>query len=218
MTFQTIEAIPAPLLEDNVDTDVIFPARFLLLLDREGLGQYAFAERRRAGDDFILDRVPYNDSAVLVAGRNFGSGSSREQAVWALEDLGIRAIIARSFGEIFFANAFRNGLLPIVLDGPPMDRVEAAAEAAEPITVDLERQEIRLGDGPPIGFDVPPNRRRALMAGLDEVDAILTDDLADIVAYEEKVASERPWTTIAPAKLKAIRAPQPVVAARERED
>lgn len=205
--FTRLVSVAAPLNESDIDTDVIFPARFLLLLDKVGLGRQLFHERRhQAGKvtDFVLNRPPYDKAQILVAGRNFGSGSSREQAVWALADFGIRAVIAPSFGEIFFANCFKNGVLPIVLDGELHAAVLAAAEAAAPITVELETQTVRLANGQEIGFDVDPYRRAALLAGLDEIGAMLRDDLADIEAFEARHRQAAPWLDLSDGRLKRL--------------
>ena len=194
--FTTITSVAAPLPEADVDTDIIFPARFLLLLDREGLGRHLFQERRRkiAGSpDFVLDRPPFDKAAILVAGPNFGSGSSREQAVWALADFGIRVVIAPSFGEIFFSNCFRNGVLPIVLGPDDHERVMIAAASEGLVTVDLERLQIECGNGPPIAFAVDAYRRRSLLLGLDEIGAILADDADDIAAFEASQKRASPW-------------------------
>lgn len=197
-------SVAAPLLENVVDTDVIFPARFLLLLDREGLGRYAFNERRGGPEPFVLDTPPWNEARILVAGETFGTGSSREQAVWALADMGIRCIIARSFGEIFFANCFKNGVLPIVLRGDDMAEVERAALAGEDVTVDLENQRVELPSGRHIGFDVEPYRKRALLAGLDEIGMILEEQSGAIAAYEEARNRTAPWLAIGAEKFGEI--------------
>tara|TARA_R110000751_G_scaffold71441_11_gene144994 strand:+ start:16556 stop:17194 length:639 start_codon:yes stop_codon:yes gene_type:complete len=195
-------SLAAPLPENNIDTDVIFPARFLLILAKEGVGQYAFHERRKgAGSDFVLDRPPYDKAEILVTGSNFGTGSSREQAVWTLADLGIRCVIARSFGEIFFSNCYKNGVLPIVLGEDAMLAVEAAANAAEQITVDLPNECLRLANGTQIAFTIEPYRKQALMAGLDEVGMILTQDLAAIEAYESRRKLNTPWVTAGSEQL-----------------
>lgn len=196
-----LRSVAAPLFENAIDTDVIFPARFLLLLDREGLGKYAFNERRRGAEPFILDTEPYDKAEILVTGENFGTGSSREQAVWALADLGIRCVIAGSFGEIFFANCFKNGVLPIRLDGEDMAAIERAAKAAEPVTVDLESQRIELSDGTTIAFDIEPYRKRSLLAGLDEVGMIIAEESDAIAAYEAKREEDAPWLSIASARF-----------------
>lgn len=202
--FSTLTSVAAPMLENAVDTDVIFPARFLLRLDREGLGRFAFSERRSGPDPFVLDTPPYDTAQILVAGETFGTGSSREQAVWALADIGIRCVIARSFGEIFFANCFKNGVLPIRLTGDDMAAVERAAIAGEEIAVDLPGQSIGLPDGSAIGFDVEPNRKRALLAGLDEVGMILAEEAAAIAAYEARRAETTPWLSIGPEQFGTI--------------
>lgn len=187
-------SLAAPLLLNNVDTDVIFPARFLLILEKKGLGKYAFSEQRRGlSPDFILDQAPFDEAKILVAGLNFGIGSSREQAVWALADLGIRCVIARSFGEIFFANCFKNGVLPIQLDGEEMAAVEAASLAEEEISVDLSAQHLQLLSGTEIGFSIDPYRKRALLLGLDEIEMILAEDLEAIEAFEIRRQTETPW-------------------------
>lgn len=195
--FATLTSIAAPLPETHLDTDVIFPARFLLLPDKKGLGEQLFNERRsnRDGDGprFVLDTPPWNQARILVTGRAFGTGSSREQAVWSLADFGIRCVIAPSFGEIFFSNCFKNGVLPIVLDEAAHGAVMAEAEAALPLTIDLEAQAIRLQDGRNLPFAIDPHRKRTLLEGLDEIGLILADDLADITGFEERQRQERPW-------------------------
>lgn len=213
--FTTLTSIAAPFLENAVDTDVIFPARFLLLLDREGLGRYAFNERRNGAEPFILDTPPYDKAEILVAGENFGTGSSREQAVWALADLGMRCVIARSFGEIFFANCFKNGVLPIRLTGAEMTAVEDAALATQKLTVDLETQTITLENGRTIAFEIDAHRKRALLAGLDEVGMILADNAGDIEAFEAARAKAFPWLAIPQAKLDALAANATAVEAAE---
>jgi 3-isopropylmalate/(R)-2-methylmalate dehydratase small subunit len=196
--FTTLTGIAAPLPEADIDTDVIVPARFLLLLDTAGIGRHLFHERRhdRAGalnPTFVLHRPPFDRAQILVAGRNFGCGSSREQAVWALMDFGIRCVIAPSFGEIFFANCFKNGVLPITLDAASYGAVLAAAEAGEAVTVDLTAQDIRLAASGAIPFVVDAQSRRALLLGLDEIGMILTDDLPGIEAFETRHRLASPW-------------------------
>ena len=203
-SFITLTGIAAPLPEADVDTDVIFPARFLLLLDREGLGRYLFRERRN--NDFILSRPPFDKATILVAGRNFGCGSSREHAVWALADFGIRCVIAPSFGEIFHGNCFRNGVLPIVLPNDEHRDVTAAAATGLPLTVDLEAQTILLHDGSTIAFGIDAHRRRALLLGLDEIGAILADDAAEIAAFESRQKRQAPWLHLDRDKLSIFNA------------
>jgi len=200
--FTTLTSVAAPLLENAIDTDIIFPARFLLLLDRTGLGKHAFNEWR--GEGFVLDTPPYDQAQILVTGENFGTGSSREQAVWTLADLGMRCVIARSFGEIFYSNCFKNGVLPIRLGGAEMDAVEKAALAKEPVTVDLENTEVSLPDGRVIPFEIADHHRRALLAGLDEVGMILEDHSDAISEFEEKRRASAPWLDLAQEKLDAL--------------
>jgi 3-isopropylmalate/(R)-2-methylmalate dehydratase small subunit len=198
-TFTTLTSIAAPLPETGIDTDVIFPARFLLLPNKTGLGRHLFHERRAAGG-FVLDQPPYQGARILVTGRDFGTGSSREQAVWALADFGIRCVIGTGFGEIFFSNCFKNGLLPIVLSEADHARILTEAEAALPITIDLPAQTITLADGV-IGFDVEPWRKRALVEGLDEIGMILSDDITQIEAFEAAHRARRPWLFLTPGQL-----------------
>ncbi|MBB5752553.1 3-isopropylmalate/(R)-2-methylmalate dehydratase small subunit [Prosthecomicrobium pneumaticum] len=201
--FRSVTSVAAPLPEADLDTDIIFPARFLLLLDREGLGRHLFHERRHKADapPFVLDRPPFDRARILVTGRNFGGGSSREQAVWALADFGIRVVLAESFGEIFHANCFRNGVLPIVLPAEDQARAMAAAGTGAPMTVDLESETIALPDGAILRFAIDPYRRRALLAGLDEIGAILADDAAAIDAFEARQRRTAPWLHLARDRL-----------------
>lgn len=198
--FTRLTAIAAPFPEGQIDTDVIFPARFLLLLDKKGLGRHLFHERRAKGG-FVLDTPPWDKAQVLVTGPDFGTGSSREQAVWSLVDFGIRCVIGPSFGEIFFANCFRNGVLPVVLTGGPWQRILAEAEAGRPVTIDLPAQVVRLEDGTAFAFDIEPHRKRALIDGLDEIGVILKDDLSAIEAFEARHRAARPWLFLAPEQL-----------------
>jgi 3-isopropylmalate/(R)-2-methylmalate dehydratase small subunit len=178
--FTTLTSLAAPLPEADIDTDVIIPARFLLLLDKAGLGRHLFHERRAAHPDFVLNRPPYDQSRILVAGGNFGC----------------RCVIAPSFGEIFFANCFKNGALPIVLEAAPYAAVLRAAEAAQPVTVDLAAEQIRLPGAEPIPFTVDPHRRRALLLGLDEIGMILAEDLPEIEAFEARQRRAAPWLVL----------------------
>ena len=205
--FTVIESVAAPLPETDIDTDVIFPARFLLLLDKAGLRKHLFHERRyRDGEvtDFVLNRVPFDTAQILVAGGNFGSGSSREQAVWALSDFGIRCVIAPSFGEIFYGNCFKNGVLPIVLSPEAHAQALSAALSGGPIRIDLEAQQIMLPNGPTLQFDIDPYRKRALLLGLDEVGTILSDDFADIEAFESHQREQFPWVQLDAALLTRV--------------
>jgi 3-isopropylmalate/(R)-2-methylmalate dehydratase small subunit len=205
-SFVSLTSVAAPLPDADVDTDVIFPARFLLLLNRQGLGQHLFHERRKsaARERFVLDRPPFDKARILVAGRNFGCGSSREQAVWALADSGIRCVIAPSFGEIFFANCFRNGVLAVDLAEDPHKRVMSAALTEKPLTVDLESEAIRLPDGESVAFRVDPHRRRALLLGLDQIGSMLADDMADIENFEHRHRATAPWLHISAEKFSGV--------------
>ncbi|HHX88624.1 MAG TPA: 3-isopropylmalate dehydratase small subunit [Paracoccus sp.] len=190
--FTVLTAIAAPLPESQIDTDVIFPARFLLLAQKSGLGSKLFHERRAQGG-FVLDTPPWNVAQILVAGPDFGTGSSRENAVWALSDFGIRCVIAPGFGEIFQANCFRNGVLPIVLQGEAHARVLAEAGAGRALTIDLPAQRVRMADGVEFAFEVAPDRKHALIEGLDEIGLILKEDIDEIDAFEARHRRAYPW-------------------------
>ena len=190
--FTTLTGPAAPLLRANVDTDLIIPKQFLKTLVRTGLGRHLFFELRydEAGTevpDFVLNRAPFRQAVVLLAGPNFGCGSSREHAPWALLDFGIRCVIAPSFADIFYNNCFANGILPIAL---PMTVVEALA-AAGPLTVDLPAQTI-AGGGRVYPFDLDPARKASLIEGLDEIGRTLAS-LPAIEAFEARRAGEAPW-------------------------
>lgn len=195
----TIESIPAPLSEANIDTDAILPARFLLLLDKVGFGKHLFSERRRE-KGFVLNTPPYNTAEILVAGERFGIGSSREHAVWALSDFGFRCIIAPSFGDIFFANCTKNGILPICLPADKHQRVMDAAVKKETIKVDLKAQHISFGDSR-MSFDVNPYHKKSLLLGLDEIGGILKNDVDDIGAFETKQRGAQPWLYLSKEQL-----------------
>ncbi len=201
--FTKLTATAAPLPQVNIDTDAIIPKQFLKTIQRTGLSKGLFYEMRfdEAGnpkEGFVLDQPAYKDAQILVAGENFGCGSSREHAPWALLDAGIRCIIAPSFADIFYNNCFKNGILPIAL--PPeqvdllMDDAERGANAV--ITVDLENQTIAGPDGGTIGFEVDAFRKHCLMNGLDDIGLTLEKG-SKIDAYEEKQKLSQPW--LAPA-------------------
>lgn len=183
--FRTLSGPAASLRQANIDTDIIFPARFLVITAKRGLGRYAFHDRP--------DLAVAAGAEILVAGDNFGCGSSREQAPWALADLGIRAIVATGFGEIFQSNCFKNGILPIVLPAPEVERLHAAAGDGEPVTVDLAAQEIRLPQASIIPFAIDPARREALLEGLDEIARIRTRFAGPIAAFEAAQRHTSPW-------------------------
>jgi 3-isopropylmalate/(R)-2-methylmalate dehydratase small subunit len=190
--FKTLNAIAAPLDLINIDTDMIIPKQFLKTIARTGLGRNLFDEMRYEQDgteiaDFVLNKEPYRSAEILIAGENFGCGSSREHAPWALLDFGIRCVIAPSFADIFFNNCFKNGILPIELPKADVDALMAASQngANAKMTVDLEKQLITGPDGIEIAFDVDSFRKHCLIEGLDDIG--LTLQKADkISAYEAK--------------------------------
>ena len=192
--FTTLKARAVPLDLVNVDTDRIIPARFLRKPRSEGYGQFLFHDLREGDASFPLDRPEYRGAQILVAAQNFGCGSSREGAVWALAGAGLRAWIAPSFGDIFFENSFKNGALAIVL---PPERVAAIREmlhrdpGAE-LTIDLPEQTVRLPDGGRERFDIDPFRKECLLAGLDEIGLTMRYEEA-IQAHEARQRAEFPW-------------------------
>ncbi|EKM99398.1 MULTISPECIES: 3-isopropylmalate dehydratase small subunit [Acidocella] len=195
--FTTLTAIAAPLNIDNIDTDKIIPARFLKTIKRTGLGKSVFADMRYNADgsdkaDFVLNQEPYRKAQILVAGDNFGCGSSREHAPWALLDFGIRCIIAPSFADIFFNNSFKNGILPIALPEEICAKLreDAAMGGNARLTVDLERQMVVRPNGEEIPFQVDPFRKHCLLGGLDDIGLTL-EHAAAIDSYESKIPA---WT------------------------
>jgi 3-isopropylmalate/(R)-2-methylmalate dehydratase small subunit len=196
--FKRLDAVAAPLAMPNIDTDQIIPARFLWRKRRDGWGGLLFHDLRFHDDgsprpDFVLNRPGYHGAKVLAAGRNFGCGSSREHAVWALYDYGIRAVIAASFGDIFANNCYQNGLLPIVLPGEAVDKLLAALTEAPGTLVwaDLEKQEAGWSDTA-YPFDIAPFRKECLLAGTDDIGFTLR--LADEISAFEKAREEAaPW-------------------------
>ncbi len=197
--FTTLTAVAAPLPLVNVDTDMIIPKQFLKTIQRSGLGNALFDEMRRRPDgseiaDFVLNKPAYKDAQILVGGANFGCGSSREHAPWALLDYGIRCIIAPSFADIFYNNCFKNGILPIVLPQSEVDKLMDDAErgANAIVSVDLENQEIRGPDGGVIKFEVDPFRKQVLLNGWDDIGLTLRDEPA-IASFESTANLARPW-------------------------
>jgi 3-isopropylmalate/(R)-2-methylmalate dehydratase small subunit len=197
--FETLTGIAAPLPLINVDTDMIIPKQFLKTIRRSGLGVNLFDEMRYTDDgsenpDFVLNRPAYREAEILIAGDNFGCGSSREHAPWAIKDFGIRVIVAPSYADIFYNNCFKNGILPITL---PQEQVDILMKDAEKganarMTVDLEAQTITASDGQVIAFEIDPFRKRCLLEGLDEIGTTL--EKADaIAAFEQAQARARPW-------------------------
>ena len=197
--FTTLSAVAAPLPMINVDTDMIIPKDYLKTIERTGLGKGLFAELRYRDDgspnpDFVLNKPAYRNAQILVAGDNFGCGSSREHAPWALLDFGFRCIVAPSFADIFYNNCFKNGILPIKLTQSEIDKLldDASRGANATITVDLPNQEIRGPDGGVIKFDIDPFLKRCLMEGLDDIGLTL-EKAHHIDAFETEHRTRRPW-------------------------
>jgi 3-isopropylmalate/(R)-2-methylmalate dehydratase small subunit len=195
--FTKLTAVAAPLPLANVDTDMIIPKQFLRTIKRTGLGKALFNDMRydEGGQElpgFVLNRAPYRKAEILVTGENFGCGSSREHAPWALLDFGIRCVIAPSFADIFYNNCFKNGILPVTLPQADVDVLMNAAEADQNITVDLEQQIIQLSNHPVISFQTDSFRKHCLLNGLDDIG--LTLEKADaITAYESGNKIEKSW-------------------------
>ena len=194
--FKMLNAVAAPLPIINVDTDMIIPKQFLKTIKRTGLGANLFDEMRFNQDgsevkDFVLNQDAYRNSGILIAGDNFGCGSSREHAPWSLADFGIKCIIAPSFADIFFNNCFKNGILPIKLDQETVDRLMQAANGGT-MEINLEKQVITSTDGTEISFDVEPFRKKCLLEGLDDIALTLAKSDA-IMAYEKQAAENTPW-------------------------
>ncbi len=196
-TFLTGIAAPMPLV--NIDTDMIIPKQFLKTIARTGLGKNLFDEMRYTLDgqeipDFVLNQPAYRKSQIIIAGDNFGCGSSREHAPWALLDFGIRCVIATSFADIFFNNCFKNGILPVVLPQEAVDHLMDDAKKGENarITVDLESQTVTASDGKIFAFEVDAFKKHCLLNGLDDIGLTL-EKAASIDAYEAKATTTRPW-------------------------
>ena len=197
--FKTLRGIAAPLPMINVDTDMIIPKQFLKTIRRSGLGTALFHELRTRPDgsanpDFVLNQPAYSKAQILVAGANFGCGSSREHAPWALLDFGIRCVIAPSFADIFYNNCFKNGILPIALPQADVDKLMDDAErgANAIVTIDLEVQEIRGPDGGCVKFDIDPFRKACLINGWDDIALTLRQESA-ISAFEQRQAQSVAW-------------------------
>jgi 3-isopropylmalate/(R)-2-methylmalate dehydratase small subunit len=197
--FTKLTGVAAPLPITNVDTDMIIPKQYLKTIARTGLGKGLFSEMRYREDgsenpDFVLNKPAYRKAQILVAEDNFGCGSSREHAPWALLDFGIRAIISTSFADIFYNNCFKNGILPIKVSrenlAKLMDDAERGANAT--LTIDLEAQEIRGPDGGVVKFDIDPHRKACLLEGLDDIGLTLAK-APKIADFESQMASARPW-------------------------
>jgi 3-isopropylmalate/(R)-2-methylmalate dehydratase small subunit len=197
--FITLTGVAAPLPIHNLDTDKIFPAIYLKTIKRTGLAQWLFQEIRFRPDgsenpDFVLNQPPYRKAQILIGAENFGCGSSREHAPWALLDFGIRCIIAPSFADIFYNNCFKNGILPIALPKEIVDQLmEDAAKGANAVmTIDLESETISRPDGEKLQFEIDPFRKHCLLHGLDDI-GLTEEKAAAIAAYEVKARLARPW-------------------------
>ncbi len=195
--FTQLSGTAAPLPMINVDTDMIIPKQFLKTIRRSGLGKSLFFEMRYDDDgkerpEFVLNAEPFRDAKVLVAGSNFGCGSSREHAPWALLDFGIRCVIAPSFADIFYNNCFKNGILPIILPQTDVDRLMAFAQQAATLTIDLTQGQIRLPNGETFGFSIDDFRKHCLVNGLDDIGLTL-EKSSMIDAFENRQSAEQPW-------------------------
>jgi 3-isopropylmalate/(R)-2-methylmalate dehydratase small subunit len=197
--FETFSGVAAPMPLVNIDTDMIIPKQFLKTIKRSGLGVHAFDEMRYDDDgneipDFVLNQAAYREASILIAGDNFGCGSSREHAPWALSDFGIKVVVSTSFADIFFNNCFKNGMLPIVLPQEQVDMLMKDAEkgANARVEVNLEDQTITSSDGDVIKFDIDPFRKHCLLNGLDDIGLTL-EKAASIDSFEAKAGAARPW-------------------------
>ena len=197
--FETFSGIAAPMPLVNIDTDMIIPKQFLKTIKRSGLGVHAFDEMRYDDDgneipDFVLNQAAYREASILIAGDNFGCGSSREHAPWALSDFGIKVVVSTSFADIFFNNCFKNGMLPIVLPQEQVDMLMKDAEkgANARVEVNLEDQTITSSDGDVIKFDIDPFRKHCLLNGLDDIGLTL-EKVVSIDSFEAKAGAARPW-------------------------
>jgi len=197
--FDKLTAVAAPMPIINIDTDMIIPKDYLKTIKRTGLGEGLFAEMRYSEDgsdnhDFVLNKQAYQNAQILVAGDNFGCGSSREHAPWALLDFGIRCVISTSFADIFYNNCFKNGILPITVSQNELDKLmdDADRGANSTLTVDLETQTIVGPDGGTLNFEIDPARKHRLLNGIDDIGETL-EKVDDISAFETKNTSARPW-------------------------
>ncbi|HEX3859549.1 MAG TPA: 3-isopropylmalate dehydratase small subunit [Pseudolabrys sp.] len=197
--FTTLEGVAAPLKIINVDTDMVIPKQYLKTIKRTGLGKGLFSEQRYKDDgsenpDFVLNKPAYRKAKILVAGDNFGCGSSREHAPWALMDFGIRCVISTSFGDIFYNNCFKNGVLPIRVSPEDLEKLfdDADRGANATLTVDLEKQEIRGPDGGVVTFEIDAFRKHCMLNGLDDI-GLTQQKTGKIASYEEKAKTARPW-------------------------
>ena len=194
--FNKLKSIPAYLPIVNIDTDMIIPKQFLKTIKRTGLGKNLFFEMRyddngKKIDKFILNQEPYNNSPILITGKNFGCGSSREHAPWALLDFGIKCVISPSFADIFYNNCFKNGMLPIILEEKKIEEIIEYSKRKENIEINLENQKILFGNKV-IEFEIDPYKKKCLLNGLDDI-AISLSKSEEISLYEDKLKNNKPW-------------------------
>ena len=194
--FNKLKSIPSYLALQNIDTDMIIPKQFLKTIKRTGLGKSLFYEMRYDEQDkiiesFILNKEPYNKSKILLAGKNFGCGSSREHAPWALSDFGIKCIISSSFADIFYNNCFKNGILPIKIDEQTVLELSEYSKRKEEIKISLENQEISFGNKV-VKFDIDEFKKKCLINGLDDIDLSMKK-INEIDKYEKKIKGNKPW-------------------------
>ena len=194
--FKNLKSIPSYLSLQNIDTDMIIPKQFLKTIKRTGLGKSLFYEMRydengKVIEDFILNKEPYNKSRILLAGKNFGCGSSREHAPWALSDFGIKCVISSSFADIFYNNCFKNGILPIKIEEQAVVELSEYSKRKEEIEIDLEKQEIKYGNKIK-KFEVDPFKKKCLIEGLDDI-ALSMEKISSIDNYEKKIQATKPW-------------------------
>ena len=194
--FNNLRSIPSYLSLQNIDTDMIIPKQFLKTIKRTGLGKSLFYEMRydengKENAEFILNREPYNKSKILLAGKNFGCGSSREHAPWALSDFGIKCVISASFADIFYNNCFKNGILPIKIDDKIVIELAEYSNRKEEIEISLEKQEIKYGNKV-ANFELDPFKKKCLIEGLDDI-ALSMEKISSIDNYEKKIQATKPW-------------------------
>ena len=194
--FNTLKSIPAYLPIVNIDTDMIIPKQFLKTIKRTGLGKNLFFEMRYDHDgkeikDFSLNNEPFNSSKILIAGNNFGCGSSREHAPWALLDFGITCVISSSYADIFYSNCFKNGILPIILEEEKIKELSEYSNRKEEIFIDLNEQKIIYGNNE-IKFDIDPFKKKCLLEGLDDI-ALSLEKSKQIKSFEKKLKEKKPW-------------------------
>ena len=194
--FNILKSIPANLPMMNVDTDMIIPKQFLKTIKRSGLGKSLFFEMRydeqgKKINDFVLNKEPYNKSSILLAGKNFGCGSSREHAPWSLLDFGIKCVISPSFADIFYNNCFKNGMLPIVLDPKQVEELIKYSKRKETIEINLSEQKIKL-DNKIINFEIDTFKKKCLLNGLDDI-ALSLEKSEKISSYEKNIQKTKPW-------------------------